>query len=99
MKRRPPFVSGLPGREPLSGGASPAGLAMLARIRARAAAEAELLEPATRVRFDGCERTLADPEAVADKEICDAVVALVDCIAADKVLQLRIAALLARRVR
>lgn len=102
MRRRPPFVSGLPDRDKpgrnLVAGALPTdGNAWLARIRAQAAADAEMLAPLTRQRFDGVERTPADPAASAAKETYDAVVALVDGINADRVLQLRIAALLARR--
>lgn len=96
--KREPFVSGLPDdrRALASAVAQPAGLAVLAHIRARALADSKILEPLCRDRFDGAERLQADPADIEAKAAYDATVALVDGIMADPVLQLRVAALLAR---
>lgn len=93
-RERLPFVSGLPGD--LATLAPADGMDMLARIRARAADDSEALARAATRYFDG-EWHEPDPQAVAAKAEYDAIVAMVDGIMADRVLQLRIGAMLARR--
>lgn len=90
------FASGLPGRDLAAAPAPAEGIALLARIRSLAEREAEVLAPLVQRRFDGAEYHDPDPEATATRQTYDAVMALVDGINADKLLRLRIAALLAR---
>lgn len=88
------FISGLPDgrRAPI---ADARGLAVLERIRAYAGSSAAVLDPLCTRRFDGSEWLVPDPADVAAKEDCDAIVRLVDLIAADKHLCALISARLA----
>lgn len=95
-----PFVSGLPGERAADMAPNknaPAGMVLLAHIRALAADEAEQLLPRTVTRFDGVERVPPDPEALARKDVYDAIVRLCDGLRAEPHLQLAIAAMLAGR--
>jgi hypothetical protein len=101
-RERIPFVTGQPltaaeqQAELVASVADPRGMEWLSRIQARAEAEAAAIAPATFPRFDGCERQPADEEAIRTHAEFQAISALVRGILADRVLQLRICALLGK---
>lgn len=96
-----PFVSGLAGGSLAvvrSAAPAAAAVALLVRAREQLADESAGLEPSTRARWDGSERHAAEPDAIAQKQVCDALLAVLDEVLGDVRLRVRMAAAIGKRV-
>lgn len=69
---------------------------LIARLRGFIEREATDLKVRASVRFDGVERTEADPQAVEDLESCEAMLRLIEIAAADPVVLARLASAVKR---
>jgi hypothetical protein len=92
-ERAAPFVSGIANRTSTSTPvADPRGCALLHAIRQLARDQVEELTSRCRARFDGSDRISPDPTAVAQRDVHEATIRLINQILADPELARRVAA-------
>lgn len=99
-RTREPFVSGLSGAplHPPPDLRTAQVMKLIGQMREQLADESARLEPWTRDRFDGSETHAADPEAIARRRTCEALLALIDVAAPDAAMRPRVVAEIARRL-